>query len=311
MADGQISSVSTSIFQNLFYLYLAIAVLVGALVLGWLGYILVKYRARPGQARPEDAPRAGMLPAERGHPIWSYVMALVIGGIMFGLAFSTISAVHTLETPPPNEEHLNVEVTGFQFGWRITYHGEGGVPIAKINDFTMPTDTAIVANVTSQDVWHNFALPTLRIRIDVIPGQVNHIWWKAHETGTIQPVCVQLCGNGHALMKASMEFVPQDKFREFLANETLKAYASLDRSNPGVNVTFDGQTFTPEEGTVNTTKAFAIRVVNQASAAQAFSSPAGAITLSPGESGQLYFPEKGGELRAVGTDVVHTFGSVS
>lgn len=309
--SGQLGGVSTAIFENLFYLYMAIAVAVGALVLGWLGYILVKYRARPETPRPADAPRAGMLPAERGHPIWSYVMALVIGGIMFGLAFSTISAVHTLETPPEGEEHLNVELVGFQFGWRIVYHGEGGVPIAKINDFTMPVDTAVVANVTSQDVWHNFALPTLRIRIDVVPGQVNHIWWKAHETGEIQPVCVQLCGNGHALMKGTMKFVPQDEFRAFLTNETEKAYASLERSNPSVNVTFDGQRFTPEEREVNLTKAFAIRVINQASASQSFTSPAGAITLSPGQSALLYFPENGGELRAVGTPVVHTFGSVS
>src|SRR5687768_5936959 len=98
---------------------MAIALIIGGLVIGWLAYILVKYRARPESARPRDAPRAGILPAERGHPLWSYVMALLIAVIMFGLAFGTISATHDLETPPEGVEWLNVTVTGFQFGWRL------------------------------------------------------------------------------------------------------------------------------------------------------------------------------------------------
>lgn len=303
--------VSTAIFENLFYLYMAIAVIVGALVLGWLAYILVKYRAREGTVRPADAPRAGVLPVERGHPIWSYAMVLVIGGVMFGLAFYTISAATALETPPPDEEHLNLEIVGFQFGWRVIYRGEGGIPIAKINEWTTPVDRAIVANVTSQDVWHNFALPTLRIRIDVVPGQVNHIWWKAQETGSIDPVCVQICGNGHALMKGRMHIVSQDEFRAYLSNQSEQEYARLERNAPPVNVTFDGTSFAAEDREVNATRAFVLNIVNQGPGDQAFSSPVGSITLVPGQSGRLYFPEGGGELRATGTNVAQTFGSVS
>lgn len=314
MAAGQTSGFSTTIFENLFYLYMAIAVIVGGLVLGWLGYILVKYRARPGTERPYDAPRAGVLPRERGHPIWSYVMALAIGGIMFGLAFSTISAVTALETPPPDEEHLHLEVIGFQFGWRVVYTGEGGIPVAKINEWTVPVDRAVVANVSSQDVWHNFAIPSLRIRIDVVPGQVNHLWFKAYETTPrdrpIEPVCVQICGNGHALMKSKMHIVPQDEFRIYLSNQSSAEYAKLEKANQVVNVTYTGSGFTPERE-VNATKAFAARIVHQGSSAQTFSSPVGTLTLTPGSSGLLYFPPSGGELRAVGTNVATNLGSVS
>jgi cytochrome c oxidase subunit 2 len=310
MAVGQTNAVSTVIFENLFYLYMAIAILVGGLVLGWLGYILVKYRAREDGLRPADAPRIGYLPAERGHPMWSYVMAILIGGIMFGLAFSTISAVTTLEVPPPAEEHLNVEIVGFQFGWRMVFRGEGGIPMAKINDWTTPVDTAVVANVTSQDVWHNFALPPLRIRIDVVPGQVNHIWWKAHEIGDIDPVCVQLCGNGHAIMRGTMHIVSKEEFAVYLADETQKEYARLERANPGLNVTFDGARFLVEDREIDTTRAFALRVVNQAASEHTFAGPHGEIALAAGESGLVYLPEGGGEVRALGTSAVQGFGSV-
>jgi len=308
------SSVSGGIFGELYYLYMAIALIVGGLVLGWLGYTLVKFRARPGQPRPRDAPKAGVLPAERGHPIWSYVMAIVIAGIMFGLAFGTISAVHTLEEAPHDVERVEAVVTGFQFGFRLTYPGEGGVPIAKVTDWTIPVETPIVADVVSADVWHNFAIPEFRIRIDVVPGQTNHIWWQAHETGEVYPVCVQLCGTGHALMHTNMKVVSKDEWRAYVAEESAKAYATLEKSGQLVNVTFDGAEFTiaPSEK-FNATKAFAIRVVSPESVAMSLSGQhptAIRSTSAPAEAELFYFPsgrvhlEARGIVASVGEDPV-------
>lgn len=300
-------SVSSQIFGELFYLYMTIALLIGALVIGWLAYILVKYRARPESVRPRDAPRAGVLPAERGHPLWSYVMALVIAAIMFGLAFGTISATHDLETPPAEGERLNVVVEGFQFGWRLTYAGEGGIPIAKITDWTIPVDTPIVADVVSKDVWHNFALTEYRMRIDVIPGQTNHIWWQAHETGTIEPVCVQLCGVGHALMKTTMHVVSKEDWRAYVANQSEQGYAKL----PIVKVTYDGATFRADNATVNITKPFAVRIDNMGATDERFTFGEHETVLSPGQSGRLYAPAGATKLEALSTDVSFVFGEGS
>lgn len=283
-----VTSTSAGIFRELFYLYLVIALLVAGLILGWLGYILVKFRAKPGQERPRDAPKAGVLPSERGHPLWSYVMALVIAGIMFGLAFGTISAVHTLEVPPPDGERVMANVTGFQFGWRFTQYGDGGVPIARVTNWTIPVDTPIVADVQSVDVWHNFALPDLRIRIDAIPGQVNHIWWEVHETGEVLPVCVQLCGVGHAQMRTNMLVVTKDEWRAYVAKESSLEYAKFDKSGQMANVTYDGATFTGDASHVNMTKAFALRVTNTASSTGAIKLGENEVTLPAGETTLVY-----------------------
>ncbi|HET6403438.1 MAG TPA: hypothetical protein VFH78_02225 [Candidatus Thermoplasmatota archaeon] len=304
-------SVSTEIFNELFNLYMAIALVVGTLVIGWLGYILVRYRARPGTVRPADAPRAGTLAPERGHPIWSYVMALLIAGIMFGLAFGTISATTELETPPPEGERVNVTVVGFQFGWRLIYAGEGGVPIAKINDWTLPVDTPIVADIVSQDVWHNFALTEYRIRIDAVPGQINRIWWQAHEPGTIEPVCVQICGVGHALMKTTMHVVSKEEWRQYVATESAREYQRL--GNATVNLTFDGATFRADGGnsTINTARAFAVRINNQAATEERFTFGEHVLTLASGQTGLLYAPAGSTKLEALTTGASHTFGGSS
>ncbi|HUR68453.1 MAG TPA: hypothetical protein VM370_04345 [Candidatus Thermoplasmatota archaeon] len=304
-----VSSTSAGIFHQLYYLYMAIALVVGALVLGWLAYSLIKFRARPGVERPRDAPRAGVLPAERGHPLWSYVMALVIAGIMFGLAFGTISAVHTLEEPPHEGERVMANVTGFQFGWRFTQYGEGGVPIAKVTDWTIPVDTPIVADVQSKDVWHNFAIPDFRIRIDVIPGQVNHIWWEAHETGEVLPVCVQICGVGHALMHTNMHVVTKDEWKAYVADESAKEYAKLEKAGQVVNVTYDGATFATETKTLAEGKPFAYRLTNAGAEATSFvvdgsagttaHDHPGLVTIAPGAAAYLFASHADAQLQAV------------
>lgn len=286
-----VKSPSATLFGELFYLYLAIAILVAALVLGWLGYILVRFRAKPGQPRPRDAPKAGVLPAERGHPMWSYVMAILIAAIMFGLAFGTISAVQTLETPPEEGDRLNVTVTGFAFGWGLTYEGDGGIPLRENLRWRLPVDTAIVADVVSTDVWHNFALTEFRLRIDAVPGQTNHIWWKAEEPAVIRPVCVQLCGTGHAKMNATLTFLPKAEFEAFRVNWSQRAYAEMEKQGQVVNVTVDGSGFAPDTSMLKAPeKAHAFRVTSTASEPVTIEIAERDWILAPGETRMIYAP---------------------
>lgn len=304
------SSVSGGIFGDLFALYMVIALLVGGLVLGWLGYIMVKFRDRPGIERPRDAPKAGILPAERGHPIWSYVMAIVIAAIMFGLAFGTISAVDTLEKPPQEGDRLDARITGLQFGWQITFAGDGGVPLTLTNDWTLPVDTAIVADVVSKDVWHNFALPDYRIRIDVVPGQTNHIWWKATEVATTETVCVQICGTGHAQMKGVLHVVTKDEFVTFVAEKSQAEYAKLERAGNVHNGTFDGAGFSFPSSPAASEKGIALRIENTGGA-ETFRAGASSVEAAAGATVMLYVPPGTSSIDAVQAQTQHTLRSVS
>lgn len=243
------SSVSSGIFERLFLTYMGIALVVGGLVIGWLLYSIWRFRERPGDARPRDAPVAGMIPAERGHVLWTYVMAGGIAAIMFGLAFSTISAVHELETPPEGVDAIHMNVTGFQFGWRFNHTGTGGVAFSRVGELTVPAGMPIVMNVTSSDVWHNFAIPDYRIRIDAVPGEVTHIWFQAHEPAETHIACVQLCGSGHAIMRADLHVLAQADYDRWLAEQSASEYARLVGRGAAVNVTYDGAAIEPRNGT--------------------------------------------------------------
>jgi cytochrome c oxidase subunit 2 len=109
-----------------------------------------------------------------------------------------------------------VTVTGFQFGWKFTYENgytENGV-------LHVPVDRDVRLTVTSDDVFHNFGIPALRVKSDAIPGQETQTWFIAEETGEYQANCYELCGVGHSAMHASVVVMEPDAYEQWYANTT-------------------------------------------------------------------------------------------
>lgn len=245
------ASLTTALWEDLFFTYMWIAVTVGGLVLGWLFYNMWKFRHRPDEPLPADAPKPGVISVERGSVIWVYVMAGAIAAIMFSLAFTTLSAVETIEHPPEGEPAIYHDVTGFQFGWRMNYTGEGNVPFSKSSPgdaFTVPVHNNIILNLTSDNVWHTFAMPDYRIRIDVIPGETNHLWFRPTEVGKTHAACVMICGTGHAQMRVDLEVVTQTEYDAWMHDESRAAFARLVARPSTViaNASWDGSSLTVE-----------------------------------------------------------------
>lgn len=284
----------TDIWDGLFNLYMVIALIVGALVLGWLLTSLVKYRAKSGAPRPADAPRAGVIQAERGRVVWVFVMAGVIAVILAGLAVKSISAIDVIETPPAGEFAIHHNVTGYQFGWKFNYTAEGGLPYQDLGVYTIPVDTNIVMNVTSQDVWHNFAVPDYRIRVDAIPGTENHMWFRATETGVGHTVCVILCGTGHPFMRAELRVLSQSDYAKFAHDESVQQYERFAKraGNVVVNATFDGTTLNAA-GNAKANAPFIVALLNSGTTPTTFHLHTGAqeqsFTVLAGQTGYGYF----------------------
>ena len=223
-------------------------------------------------------------------------MAGLIALIMFGLAFGTISAIQTLETP--EEDALYYNVTGYQFGWKYTYAGAGGLefqvttPGREVPHF--PVNTPIVFNITSQDVWHNFAIPDYRIRVDAIPGTVNPLWFRATETGEHRNVCVVICGVNHAAMHTMMKVVTPEEYEAWLETTTNERYQRIvqDFARPGrgtaVNVTATDAGFELERSNVTAGKPVVLNVTNEGSSPVRVTLGQNAIEVQPGKFGYLY-----------------------
>ena len=64
----------------------------------------------------------------------------------------------------------------------------------------LPVHTAIRLLVTSNDVIHSFALPSLALKVDAIPGRLNLTGLFINRTGIFYGQCSELCGVLHGFM---------------------------------------------------------------------------------------------------------------
>ncbi|YP_008475092.1 cytochrome c oxidase subunit 2 (mitochondrion) [Ogataea philodendri] len=75
-----------------------------------------------------------------------------------------------------------------------------------------PVDTHIRFIVTGADVIHDFAIPSLGIKVDASPGRLNQTSALIQREGVYYGQCSELCGVGHSAMPIKLEAVSLNQF---------------------------------------------------------------------------------------------------
>ena len=68
------------------------------------------------------------------------------------------------------------------------------------NALVLPTEIGIRLLITSTDVIHSWAVPSLGIKIDAVPGRINEGSIFIKRTGVFRGQCSEICGKGHSVM---------------------------------------------------------------------------------------------------------------
>ena len=106
--------------ESLFNLYLYAAIAINIVVVGAFLYALARYKYTPGQKEPEDAPKAGVIPAMRGTAKIGLILAAALFMLFIPISIGTKDTVNFIEKPPVEEE-LQIKVEVQQFMWTFTY----------------------------------------------------------------------------------------------------------------------------------------------------------------------------------------------
>lgn len=136
--------------------------------------------------------------------IWTAIPAvvmtfLVVGGLD---AWNEVMA-----DVSDDDKYLEIEATGFQFGWNLRYPGADGLigeknyklissenPLGQnwkdeknLDDFlatelVLPVGQKVRVRITAQDVLHNFYLPHFRVKMDAIPGMPTYFVFTPSKT---------------------------------------------------------------------------------------------------------------------------------
>jgi cytochrome c oxidase subunit 2 len=209
-------------------LYIGIVIFVG--VEGTLLYSLIKYRARRGG--PEAEQIHGNTPLEIGWTIGAALILVVLTVVTFlylpdienppasgpnGLRAeqARFASIDQPDPPTSGGPYLTIKVNGQQYVWRYDY--AGGDQLFSYYEMVVPTDTTVVLEVTASDVIHSWWIPDLGGKVDGVPGHVNETWFKipAGKEGVYDGQCAELCGSGHADMRAQVRAVTPDEFEDW------------------------------------------------------------------------------------------------
>jgi cytochrome c oxidase subunit II len=181
----------------LFFFLLGVFGFFTLLVAGLVIYFSVRYRRRPGAARP---PRiTGSLPLEVFWTVIPFGIAIVI------FAWGARVYFYIAKPPAQGEE---VYVVAKQWMWKLQ-HPEGQ---REINELHIPVGQPVILTLTSEDVIHSFFVPDFRTKVDVLPGRYVNTWFQATKPGTYDLFCSQYCGTNHSGMIGKVIVTSQSEY---------------------------------------------------------------------------------------------------
>jgi len=192
--------------QDIYWFATVISIGIFSLVSAVVVYSVWKWRV------PLDDDADG--PPIHGHTgleiAWTAVPAVLV------IAIGIVSAIVLARNGEAGTRPLEVQAIGQQFTWKFVYSdyddfqsGELVLPIGRETRFTM----------TSVDVVHSFWVPNFGQKMDAVPGIETTILVTPTRTGDFEVVCAELCGLGHAAMRAKARVVTQAEFDEWVEEQ--------------------------------------------------------------------------------------------
>jgi cytochrome c oxidase subunit 2 len=197
---------------------IVLSAFVYSIVLVMLGYSVWRYRARPGD-ESDGEPIHGNTKLEVA---WTLIPTVIV---LFGAAYSWV-ILDDIEAREP--DRLEVKVTAQQFAWRFEYP-EQGVTSTELH---VPVDRQVEFELTAIDVIHAFWVPEWRIKKDAVPGLTTSIVTTPDREGQYSVVCTELCGIGHATMRAPVVVESPDEFDRWIADQGGKAPGAEEGAPP-------------------------------------------------------------------------------
>ena len=210
------------------------------LFVGWGAffiYTLIRFRA---SANPK-ADHAGV----KSHTSSYLEITVAVVEAVILVAFALPAWAVRVNDLPPEDGATVVHVIAKQFEWHTVYPGpdgrfgrrdsslitstngigldrddpNGADDIHTVNQLNLPVDTPVIAYLSTMDVIHSFAITSMRVKQDAIPGVEIPVWWEPTVSGNYEINCSQLCGLGHYRMRGFVTVMSQGDYQSFLDEE--------------------------------------------------------------------------------------------
>jgi len=184
-----------------FWFTTVICIGIFAIVMAAIAYSVLKFRAA------DDDERDG--PPVHGHTgleiIWTAIPTVLV------TAISVVSAVVLAKNDDAGKNPLRIAVTAQQFAWKFEYPDK-----TTSGSLVLPVGRAVKLTLHSLDVIHSFWVPEFGQKSDAVPGIETTLVITPTRIGSYSLVCTELCGLGHATMRAQVQVVEATDYQAFL-----------------------------------------------------------------------------------------------
>ena len=215
-------------------------------VILFMAYCLYRFRHQAGR-RSTYEPENRKLELSLGAITTIAVIALLAPGLSVWAQFIT---------PPAGA--LEVEAVGAQWNWSFRLPGAdnkfGATDVHFIagsnalgispadprgrddlvvtnGELHVPLNRPVKVLLRSIDVLHDFYVPEIRAKMDLVPGMETYFWFTPTRIGQFEILCVAYCGTGHPQMRGAL-FVDSDSdYHAWLGAQ--KTFAATRKSEAG------------------------------------------------------------------------------
>nr|YP_008993067.1 cytochrome c oxidase subunit II [Paraplagusia bilineata]AFB71250.1 cytochrome oxidase subunit 2 [Paraplagusia bilineata] len=159
--------------------------------------------------------------------IWTIFPAFILAAIALP-SLRVLYLMDEIDSP-----HLTIKTVGHQWYWSYEYTdyedlnfdsymtptqdlAPGQFRLLDV-DFRMvvPTETPIRVLITAEDVLHSWAVPSLGVKTDAIPGRLNQTTFLVNRPGVFYGQCSEICGANHSFMPIVIESIPLPYFKNW------------------------------------------------------------------------------------------------
>lgn len=209
--NGTQASAQADEIDTLLNVMIVLSSFVFAVVLVMLGYSIWRYRAKPGD-ESDGEPIHGNTKLEIA---WTVIPTVIV---VFGAIYSWV-ILDDIEAEAA--DRMRIDVTAQQWAWRFDYPEENKTS----TDLHVPVGQQLELKLTSLDVIHAFWVPEWRIKRDLVPAEAggdeidDTVVVTPDREGAYSVVCAELCGLGHATMRAPVVVESEADFERWLADQ--------------------------------------------------------------------------------------------
>nr|NP_149947.1 cytochrome c oxidase subunit II [Episoriculus fumidus]AAK71085.1 cytochrome c oxidase subunit II [Episoriculus fumidus] len=165
--------------------------------------------------------------AQAVETIWTILPAI----ILILIALPSLRILYMMDEI--NNPTLTVKTVGHQWYWSYEYTDydelnfdsymipttelkPGDLRLLEVdNRAVLPMEMTVRVLITSEDVLHSWAVPSLGLKTDAIPGRLNQTTLLATRPGLYYGQCSEICGSNHSFMPIVLELVPLKVFEKW------------------------------------------------------------------------------------------------